>query len=156
MGMDVYGSKPKTKRGEYFRNNVWFWHPLWDYCCTVDPTLIERVPEAHNNSGDGLDATGARQLAFKLQEEINSGRAEEYVNTYEAQRKSIPKNDCIYCDENGERTWQNAEGEPYTKQCNACSGTKKVDAWDAHYPMDLDNIKEFTAFLMDCGGFQIC
>lgn len=156
MGMDVYGIKPKTKKGEYFRNNVWYWHPLWDYCCTIDKTLIERVPEGHSNSGDGLDATGARQLAFKLQEEIESGRAEQYVNTYETERKAIPKNDCSYCDENGEREWKQENGEPYKKTCNACQGTKKVDSWESHYPMDLDNIKEFTAFLMDCGGFQIC
>ncbi|QOR55575.1 MAG: hypothetical protein UMS36scaffold28_65 [Phage 59_13] len=29
MGMDVYGVKPKSKQGEYFRNNVWSWRPLW-------------------------------------------------------------------------------------------------------------------------------
>jgi len=156
MGMDVFGIKPKSEKGEYFRNNVWFWHPLWTYCCTIDQTLDQRVPEGHSNSGDGLDATGARQLAFKLQEEINSGRAEQFVNQYEAERKAIPQEDCKYCDENGEREWKQENGEPYKKTCNACSGTKKVDSWEAHYPMELNNIKEFTEFLMDCGGFQIC
>ena len=36
MGMDVYGIAPTSERGEYFRNNVWWWRPLWDYCCEVD------------------------------------------------------------------------------------------------------------------------
>lgn len=156
MGMDVYGLKPKTKTGEYFRNNVWYWHPLWDYCCSIDQTLYDRVPEGHSNSGDGLDASGSRQLAFKLQEEIQSGRAEEYVRQYETNRQSLPKTDCTYCDENGERQWKDQNGDSYTKKCNSCNGTKKVDSWDAHYPMDLDNIKSFVNFLMDCGGFQIC
>jgi hypothetical protein len=28
MGMDVYGKEPKSDKGEYFRNNVWWWRPL--------------------------------------------------------------------------------------------------------------------------------
>ena len=32
MGMDVFGKNPTDEKGAYFRNNVWFWHPLWDYC----------------------------------------------------------------------------------------------------------------------------
>jgi hypothetical protein len=156
MGMDVYGIKPTSEKGEYFRNNVWWWHPLWDYCCTVDKTLADKVPEGHSNSGDGLDAIAARQLAFKLQHKIDTGQAKEYVDQYETERKNLPKQDCKYCDENGERQWSQQNGETITKTCNACQGTKKVDPWDAHYPMDLQNIQDFTNFLMDCGGFQIC
>jgi len=156
MGMDVFGKKPKSQKGEYFRNNVWWWHPLWDYCCSVDQTLEEKVPHGHSNDGDGLNAEDSRQLAFKLQEEIKTGRALEYVNAYEAARLALPKEDCTYCDENGERQWQQQNGESYNKICNVCSGTKKVDPWESSYPINLDNIKEFTEFLLDCGGFQIC
>jgi len=155
MGMDVYGKKPTAKVGEYFRNNVWWWHPLWDYCCHVDPTLIEKVPHGHSNDGDGLNATDARQLSLKLQQEIDTGRALAYVEQYEKNRQAIPKQDCTYCDENGERTWQQENGEPYTKTCNACNGTKKVDSWESHYPINLENIQEFTEFLQHCGGFKI-
>ena len=28
MGMDVYGRKPSSPDGEYFRANVWSWHPI--------------------------------------------------------------------------------------------------------------------------------
>jgi len=155
MGMDIYGNKPKTQKGEYFRNNVWWWHTLWQYCCIVDPTLIEKVPHAHYNDGDGLNATDARKLAIKLQTEIDTGRAKQYVDEYEKYRTSIPKEDCTLCDQNGERTWQQENGEPYKKQCNACQGTKKVDSWATHYYINLDNIQEFTEFLTDSGGFKI-
>jgi hypothetical protein len=122
----------------------------------IDPTLRQKVPHGHSNDGDGLNATDARQLGFKLQQEIETGRALTYVNQYEKERQNLPKQDCKYCDENGERTWQQENGEPYTKTCNACNGTKKLDAWESHYPMNLENIQEFTEFLLDCGGFQIC
>lgn len=156
MGMDVFGRKPTNEKGQYFRNNIWYWRPLWNYCCTIDPTLIERVPYAQENSGDGLNAKDAKQLAYKLQKEITTGNAEKFVKQYEKERKAIPKENCTYCDENGERQWKQENGETISKTCNACSGTKKVDSWESHYPMDLENIKEFTEFLMNCGGFQIC
>ena len=28
MGFDIYGVAAKSERGEYFRNNVWWWRPL--------------------------------------------------------------------------------------------------------------------------------
>jgi hypothetical protein len=151
MGMDVFGIKPTSERGEYFRNNVWYWHPLWDYCCTIDESLIDKVPQAHNNSGDGLKAVEARKLGFQLQEELSTGRAEQYVTEYEKERLTLPKQDCKFCDENGQRQWEHG-----LETCNACQGTKKVDSWEAHYPMSVENIKEFSEFLLDCGGFRIC
>ena len=156
MGMDVFGIKPTSKVGEYFRNNVWFWHPLWEYCCFIDETLYDKVPEAHTNSGDGLDAANSRQLAFKLKEEIASGRTKEFVDEYEKARLSIPKEPCTYCDEKGERLWHQDNGQPYTKICNVCQGTKEVDSPDSYYPMTLENVKQFSEFLMYCGGFKIC
>jgi len=156
MGMDVYGKNPTSEKGEYFRNNVWWWRPLWNYCCLVDPELDQKVPYGHSNDGDGLDSEGAKELGIKLQAEIITGRALTYVEQYEKARQAIPKEDCKYCDENAERTWQQENGEPYTKICNACSGTKKVDSWEVHYPMNLENIKEFSEFLLESGGFQIC
>ena len=41
MGMDVYGRKPKNETGEYFRRNVWGWHPLWEYCCEANPEITQ-------------------------------------------------------------------------------------------------------------------
>ena len=32
MGMDVYGKNQTSEKGSYFRNNVWWWRPLWNYC----------------------------------------------------------------------------------------------------------------------------
>lgn len=157
MGMDVFGIKPTSEKGKYFRNNIWYWRPLWNYCCLVDSTLVDKVPEGYSNTGDGLKtAAEARQLAFKLQHKIDTGKAKEYVDEYETERKNLPKEDCKYCDEFGEREWQQQNGQPYKKTCNACQGTKKVDSWESYYPMTLENIQEFIYFLMDCGGFQIC
>ena len=54
MGMDVYGREPENEKGEYFRNNVWWWHPLWMYVEETFPEIAKLVPNAHSNDGDGL------------------------------------------------------------------------------------------------------
>lgn len=51
MGMDVIGQSPVSERGEYFRNNVWWWHPLWEYCERLAPDLIPSDNLGHYNDG---------------------------------------------------------------------------------------------------------
>ena len=41
MGMDVFGLAPKEEKGEYFRNNVWWWRPLWDFVAQIDELYSE-------------------------------------------------------------------------------------------------------------------
>ena len=83
MGMDIHGKNPTGKCGAYFRNNVWWWHPLADYCITVAPDTCAPCKYWHSNDGDGLDAAGAGALAEALQKEIDAGRTESYARRYE-------------------------------------------------------------------------
>jgi len=94
MGMDVYGLKPKSQVGEYFRNNVWWWHPLWDYCCFLDNSLIEKVPNAHCNDGDGLNAIDSRKLGFLIKDAVENGSAEDYILSYNEYLESLPEESC--------------------------------------------------------------
>jgi hypothetical protein len=95
MGMDVFGLKPKTEKGEYFRNNVWWWHPLWTYCCYTCPELANKVESGHDNSGDGLDAVDSRRLGFLIQESITTGAAQEYVDEYNKDTATLPDEPCF-------------------------------------------------------------
>ncbi len=74
MGMDVYGLKPKTEKGEYFRNNVWYWHPLWDFCDEVAADLIEDVEgDGHTNSGFVVPDFNALDLGTRLKNALDEG-----------------------------------------------------------------------------------
>jgi len=90
MGMDVYGRKPKNKKGEYFRNNVWWWHPLWHYCETVHHDIAQKVEDGHSNSGHGLDASDAYKLGIKLRQDYTSGLALEYEKRYMMDLDQLP------------------------------------------------------------------
>ncbi|MCD9026810.1 hypothetical protein LDO26_01085 [Luteimonas sp. BDR2-5] len=153
--MDVYGNAPISERGQYFRNNVWWWHPLWTYCESLAPELIPGNNLGHSNDGWGLNRRKARSLADKLAAAIASGHARAYAEKYEQRRRSLPLEPCDICAGTGHRA-NPPEIGPGPLLCNGCKGAGKVQAFESHYPFCVENVAEFEAFLRDCGGFQIC
>ncbi len=156
MGMDVYGKKPKNNQGEYFRANVWYWHPLWSYCEQLHPTIASKVQHAHDNSGDGLNASDSLLLSNLLKRDIETGITQNYIKEYYEYLDSLPLEDCQYCNGKGTRDWSQEDGTTLTKQCNGCKGELKVKSFQTWYHMDLHLMKEFQQFLENCGGFKIC
>ena len=119
--------------GVYFRNNCWWWRSLWDYVCNeCDDILSERDWESgHYNDGHTISEEKAVQIGKRLNELIESGKAQAYVDAYEQERK---------------------EAEEANK------GLKSSDEgynWAESYPLDLDNIQRFAVFCSESGGFQI-
>ena len=154
--MDVYGLNPQNETGNYFRNNVWHWHPLWDFCCDIDPSLVNKVPLAHSNDGDGLkDCEECLNLANKIDNSINNGYAEFYIQQREIEIKNKPDLVCHICDGTGQRPDGLYGIEWKQDGCNACNGSGYVKDPSSHYHLNLENIKEFSSFLKNCGGFQI-
>lgn len=155
MGMDVYGKAPVSERGQYFRNNVWWWRPLWNYCETLAPDLIPADNLGHFNDGWGLDKRGARKLASRLAEALVSGETQRYAERYQAEIAALPLEPCDICGATGHRAEPPQVG-PGPRLCNGCNGSGKVRNFATHYPFTVENVREFEAFLRDCGGFGIC
>jgi len=155
MGMDVYGRKPKNEQGEYFRANVWYWHPLWDCLEQLHPTICQKCESPHDNSGDGLNARDSLTLSKLLKKDLEKGVIEQYIADYDASIAAIPLEDCKYCDGQGTRSWPNEDGTQQIKECNSCKGTLKTASHITWYHMDLELMKEFQVFLENCGGFNI-
>jgi hypothetical protein len=172
MGMDVYGVKPKNEKGEYFRNNVWWWRPLADFICTNYDDIASGCESWHSNDGDGLDDALAESLAWSLKEDIANGTVDKYAQTYNEWRSSLPREACELCECTGIRTDEvgvemgmptkelSPEGQILTGRtygwCNACDGVGTKESWLSAYPFDVENVKRFAEFLENCGGFQIC
>lgn len=151
MGMDVIGRNPTNKVGEYFRNNVWWWRPLWQYCCAVDADLASKVPYGHSNDGDGLESCeDCEVLASKLQHSIDTGYADFYISQRNLEIERTPFETCTYCEGTGVR---NFEGKDM--QCNGCEGNGKKKPMDTWYQLNIENIRNFIEFLNNCGGFEI-
>lgn len=144
MGMDVYGKKPKNEKGKYFRNNVWWWHPLWEYVEYAFPDIAEKVPYAHSNDGDGLNAKDSKLLALKLRKNLKDGKVAQYAK----EREEIIKLGKIEYLHN-------------RKQQAMLEGKNEEDLpkdfyWPEMYPFSEKNVVEFAEFLENCGGFSIC
>ncbi len=143
MGMDVYGQDPQSDEGGYFRNNIWWWNPLAEYCQLVAPDEAAHCEHWHSNDCDGLDGEQSIALADKLQAEIDSGRCERYMLS-----------------RGTTGTTSNDDFEPSLGVLKAV--VKAVDSEQASediettpWPFSVENVKEFIAFLRVCGGFEI-
>jgi hypothetical protein len=169
--MDVYGKKPKTPKGQYFRNNIWYWHPLWDFCCESFPEITEPVKYGHTNDGDGLGSRASTKLAKGIKEMLSNGDAQKYVAERDAKLANLNRVDCELCNATGIRTDQTGVEMGMDVQvldweksvllgrekgwCNGCSGEGTTEAWANSYRLTIENITEFAQFLENCGGFTI-
>lgn len=169
MGMDVYGRNPKNEVGEYFRRNVWGWHPLWDYCLDMHQSIAGKVECGHSNEGDGLGSVDATSLGKKLKLDVESGVAQEYIDARNEALASLKKELCSCCQGDGKIVPKatleelalvvstNAQEVPDLKEkiCHVCSGEGYTENWAKNYFLRLEDISEFAEFLVNSGGFNI-
>jgi hypothetical protein len=171
MGMDVYGKNPTSEVGSYFRNNVWWWHPLWQYCEDVAPELCKKV-DGHTNSGDGLDAEEAKLLGEALLQNIADGHTLTYRVHYYDFIASLERKTCFLCLGAGIRSdeigyfmgMHKKELSPEVQiltgrtfgWCNGCDGTGVQEDFLTNYPFNVENVEAFAKFAIDSGGFEIC
>ena len=137
--------------GVYFRNNVWWWRPLWNYCYAIaDDIISEDIwNSGHCNDGAGLNDKDAKLLGNRLMEHIADGRTIKYQAEYEQYLNDLPDSVCIIC--NG-----NNRGNSKKKDCESCNGTGKGTNFNKSYPFDVDNVEAFALFCIESGGFEIC
>lgn len=169
MGMDIVGVK---NTGAYFRNNVWWWHPLWSYCTWAHPDLVGPEPQlGHYNDGYGLDDEQSRKLGLALITDIRSGTVAAYKERYYDELAQLPRVDCEFCNATGIRTdsigvqmgMPDKALDPDVASlvdrshgyCNGCRGIGSREHHATNYPFDVENVQRFAEFLLDCGGFSI-
>tara|TARA_R100000234_G_scaffold3291_3_gene2762 strand:+ start:17630 stop:18157 length:528 start_codon:yes stop_codon:yes gene_type:complete len=114
--------------GIYFRNNVWWWRPLWDYVCNecIDVLDKDDITAGHYNDGRVITKTKAMKIADILFKKIESGETDKYANHFEIKRKEAEKSD--------------------DKDIN----------YKSSYPFNTDNVRRFAEFCKESGGFEIC
>jgi predicted metal-binding protein len=138
--------------GTYFRNNVWWWRPLWDYVYQLnDDILTEEDHElGHSNSGHEITEAQCEVICKRLTEALDNGETEEYKKGYYFALENLPLVKCDTCEGVGERNDQYVQGE-----CNACHGKGERKDFATHYPFEIKNVEEFRNFIRESGGFAI-
>lgn len=155
MGMDVYGKAPAAEVGEYFRRNVWGWHPLWEYVQDEHPDIAGLVEHGHTNDGDGLDADASAELARRLRADVATGRALAYVDRRDARLGALPRVPCNICEGTGQRPDGLCGVEWKKPGCNGCDGLGHRSDFENMYYLSVSDLVEFAEFLEACGGFEV-
>ena len=114
--------------GTYFRNNVWWWRPLWHFVTGVcDDILTEKDMEQGTwNDGHKISKTKAGKIAKRLFKLIENGQVKEYEEGYKVHLASLEQLDCDICEATGKRQKPPTTGAGDVK-CNGCNGTGKKD-----------------------------
>jgi len=150
MGMDVYGEAPKETKGEYFRNNCWWWRPLWDYVNECGLLTPEQHEGGHYNDGLLIPEEQALRIAATLTVKVERGEVMEVARRYKQGLDAMPDEVCDLCHGTGKRN-----DMVVAHGCNKCEGKGKVRPYETWYPFDEDNVKEFAEFCAVSGGFRI-
>ena len=182
LTVKAYFAYQKNTKGAYFRSNVWFWYPLWDYVSLICDDILseEDMINGNSNAGHIIDKKKAKQISSKINKAIKSGELNQYSVKHEKKRVSLPKEECYICNGVGTRKewfgWQteaewlkyhdtlepssssNSSSYEWANKCNGCNGCKgtgKKEHSSASYRFDEDLVKEFADFCKHSGGFQI-
>ena len=156
--------------GVYFRNNVWFWRPLWNYVYDTTDVLTEKdFNLGHENSYHKISATKAERIGKALLK--NMEHAEKIEKDYRAD--VIPKDKFNkLCDKAGNYLYDNIVDK--SDGLITCPGDMKIHdpvnykKWTilvqmggglqftmTSYPFSAKNVKKFVEFCLNSGGFEI-
>ena len=122
--------------GIYFRNNVWWWRPLWHFVSFACENILtdKDVEQGSWNDGHIISKTKANRIAKRLHRLIKDGKVKEYEDEYKKELESLEQLDCDLCEATGRRNEPPQTGAGDYMECNGCDGTGKTDDWARSYP----------------------
>jgi len=163
---DIQTKFDEEHPGRYFRNNVWWWRPLWNFVCeTCDDFLTDNdMNKGGSNSGEKISKTKAIKIGKRLSQKIADGTADMVYRRYElAAARAKVHNDLIEkkmdkiskeCKEKHGKDLVPANyPEPYKARWDKAYSKK---SWDDSYPFNKENVENFAKFCLESGGFEIC
>src|SRR4051794_623272 len=90
MGMDVYGKKPTSEVGAYFRAMIWQWEPLAELVQIIGGDLAAKCAYWYTNDEDGLGAADSRKLAGMIETALKTGEVASYLEERKAHLTAFP------------------------------------------------------------------
>jgi len=176
----------ENTKGAYFRNNIWWWRPLWEVVCNICCDILTKrdILAGNYNDGHKISEDKAIAMADRLSKHLDNGFIQEYSDDRAKEMQNKELVDCNICDASGWRKRPSDTGRGDTvllkewafKQqidinvlkeenipqaidcipCNSCDGSGKKKDFETHYRLNADNVKEFAEFCKHSGGFSIC
>ena len=81
---EEYNKYQDANPGIYFRNNVWWWRPLWGFVCDEFPDLLDDndVERGEYNEGHEITEDKAMKIGIGLTAMLESGEIKEYADSH--------------------------------------------------------------------------
>ena len=81
--------------GAYFRNNVWFWRPLWNFVtgCCGDILSEKDIEQGYYNDGHKISKTKAKKIAVRLRKFFKDGSVDAYEEWYSRKVSEMEEDD---------------------------------------------------------------
>ena len=164
--------------GVYFRNNVWFWRPLWDFVIDVceDYLSDEEIHGGFTNDGVEISEETAILIANKLDNALDNGYAISMAEAYD-EKNAVAKAHNAEIEEKLEKLKRTVDAfyknnknhekyDAYKENPAPVNYPEDLFAiyknisdsrdWNSNYPFSIENIHNFSKFCRQSGGFQIC
>ena len=92
---EKYHDWQEENSGVYFRNNVWWWRPLWNFVSSVcEDILTEKDIESGSyNDGHKISKTKAGKMAKRLYGLIEDNTVKKYEALYKEELDSLEQDD---------------------------------------------------------------
>jgi len=159
----------QENKGVYFRNNWWYWRPMWDF---VNEKCNDLIDEELYDKGHGNDGEVDQELAIDISKRILSKevldeakrKQEEYDKDAKPKQKFnelLSKAGHLYFDEIIKPMYPDkivpADLEKLDKDAYKKWEALMFDLQyrETSYPFSWENVKEFGEFCAQSGGFEI-
>jgi len=137
MNMDLYGRNPKNEIGMDFRANIWSWRPIWD---AINETGI--IDQAMMDSMSFKDGAGPK----------DQETCDKLADALEEMIKDYSDSQSIHLAEFASETVRKIVREREKELAISMFCQKE----EVLYATDGKHLREFIAFLRNCGGFEVC
>ena len=155
----------ESNPGYYFRNNVWWWRPLWSFVCSVcdDFLSVDDCEKGCFNDGRRISKTKATKIGKRLSKVLADGTVDTRDRQYaldkakaDIDNKEMEKRLDALKEEVKEKFGDMVPAnypEEYKTRWDEIHSTKN---WSSDYPFNKDNVENFAKFCLESGGFEIC
>tara|TARA_Y100000034_G_C6675309_1_gene296658 strand:+ start:46 stop:555 length:510 start_codon:yes stop_codon:yes gene_type:complete len=81
--------------GAYFRNNVWYWRPLWNFVSKACNDILtdKDIESGYMNDGHRISKTKAKRIASRLRKYLRDGYVDSYESWYARSLSKLPEDD---------------------------------------------------------------
>ena len=168
---DAVDKYRQENKGVYFRNNWWYWRPMWDFVNEKCNDLIDQelYDKGHGNDGD-VDQELAIDISKRIltKEVLDEAKRKQEEYDKDAKPKQefnelLSKAGKLYFDEIIKPMYPDKKNlVPADLEKLDKDAYKKWDALifglqygETSYPFSWENVQEFGEFCAQSGGFEI-